>query len=351
MTEERIQQYLLGELGEEELEQFELLLLEDPNLHFCVEEKETDLIHSYLRNELFPFEQDYFEREKLKSSRLRERLKIEKLILEKIVAQPENHGIVVSLINRFNPYKKHDLSAIGVFGVGSLRKAAGMILAVGIGLGGWYFYRQSSATSAFDGGMAALKQAAAEKRFAHGRISGFDYSEYEVAEGKRGASDGSHSNPNATIALGRFTEAQKVRETAQNLRGIGLAHLANERYEEAINQLKEAHKTDITNPEILNDLGVAYQQQAEQYRDGDSLEDAKRVKNLTLAMDYFALALKEKSENYPEALFNKGIVQSQIPMLESASVTLNDYLKIDSTSKWAEEARKVLSKVDEKKNK
>ena len=42
MTEERIQQFLLGKLGDAELEQFELLLLEDPNLHFIVEEKETD---------------------------------------------------------------------------------------------------------------------------------------------------------------------------------------------------------------------------------------------------------------------------------------------------------------------
>lgn len=349
MTEERIQQFLLGKLGDAELEQFELLLLEDPNLHFIVEEKETDLIHSYLRNELFPFEQEYFEREILISSRLRERIKVERIILEKVVtAQSGTTGNVVSLITRAAGSVKKLASAIGVSQAGGLRKAAGVLLAVGLGVGGWYFYHQSAADSAFNGGMAALQQAAAETRFSKGRISGFEYSKYEVNEGKRGASDARLSDTKGNIALGKFSEAQAKKETAQNFRGLGLAYLANEQYDDAVKHLEEANKTDITNPEIMNDLGVAYLQQAEHFSEN---EQGKKLEKLSFAVEYFARALKEKNGKYPEALFNKAIALSEIPMLENASVTLNDYLKIDNTSKWAGEARELLKKVDEQKKK
>ena len=346
MTEERIQQYLLGELGEAENEQFELMLLEDPNLHVLVEEKETDLIHSYLRKELFPFEQEYFERELLTSSRLKERVKIEEMILEKIVAHSGANENVISLKTRAAGSKNKFASAIGVFNAGGLRKAAGVLLAIGIGLCGWMFYRQHAAASAFDGGMAALKQAAAEVRFSKGRISGFDYSKYEVNEGKRGVSDAKLSDTKGNIALGKFSEAQAQKETAQNFRGLGLAYLANEQYDDAVKQLEDANKTDITNPEIMNDLGVAYLQQANHFT-----EPGKRLERLNFALDYFVRALKEKNGNYPEALFNKGLTLSEIPMLENASVTLNEYLKRDPNSKWSNEARELLKKVDEQKKK
>ena len=348
MTEERIQQYLLGELGEAEIEQFELMLLEDPNLHILVEDKETDLIHSYLRKELFPFEQEYFERELLTSSRLRERIKIEEIILERIVAHSGANENVISLKTRAAGSVNKFASAIGIFNAGGLRRAAGVLLAIGIGLCGWMFYRQHAAASAFDGGMAALKQAAAETRFSKGRISGFDYSKYEVNEGKRGVSDARLSDTKGNIALGKFSEAQAKKETAQNFRGLGLAYLANEQYDDAVKHLEEANKTDITNPEIMNDLGVAYLQQAEHFSEN---EKGKRLEKLSFAVEYFARALKEKNGNYPEALFNKAIALSEIPMLENASVTLNDYLKIDNTSKWAGEARELLKKVDEQKKK
>ena len=348
MTEERIQQYLLGELGETELEQFELLLLEDPNLHLIVEEKETDLIHSYIRKELFPFEQEYFERETLNSSRLRERIKVERIILEKIVAQSGNTENVVSLITRAVGSVKKLTSVIGVFEAGGLRKVAGILLAVGIGLGGWFFYRQSTAASAFHGGMAALQQAAAETRFSKGRIAGFAYSKYEVNEGKRGVSDAKYSETKGNIALGKFSEAQAQKETAQNLRGLGLAYLANEQFDDAVKQLEDANKTDILDPEIMNDLGAAYLQQAEHFSDK---EQGKRLERLSFAVEYFARALKAKNGNYPEALFNKAVALSEIPMLENASLTLNDYLKIDGNSKWADEARELLKKVDTQKKK
>ena len=349
MTEERIQQYLLGELGETELEQFELLLLEDPNLHLIVEEKEIDLIHSYLRNELFPFEQEYFERETLKSSRLRERIKVERIILDKVViAHSGTTGNVVSLITRAAGSVKKLASAIGRLEAGGLRKVAGILLAVGIGLGGWYFYRQSTAASAFNGGMAALQQAAAETRFSKGRIAGFAYSKYEINEGKRGARDAKYSETKGNIALGKFSEAQAQKETAQNFRGLGLAYLANEQYDDAVKQLEDANKTDISDPEIMNDLGVAYLQQAEHLSDN---EQGKRLERLSFAVEYFARALKAKNGNYPEALFNKAVALSEIPMLENASVTLNEYLKIDGNSKWADEARELLKKVDTQKKK
>ena len=348
MTEERIQQYLLGELGETELEQFELLLLEDPNLHFIVEEKETDLIHSYLRNELFPFELEYFERELLTSSRLKERVKVEKLILQTIVADSGTTENVVSLNARAAGSKNKFTSAIGVFNAGGLRKVAGIFLAIGIGLGGWAFYRQYAAASAFDGGMAALKQAAAEVRFSKGRISGFDYSKYEVNEGKRGASEAKLSDTKGNIALGKFSEAQAQKETAQNFRGLGLAYLANEQYDDAVKQLEDANKTDISDPEIMNDLGIAYLQKAESYSE---TEQGERLKTLNLALHYFVSALKEKGGNYPAALFNKAVALSEIPELENASVTLNEYLKIDGNSKWADEARELLKKVDTQKKK
>ena len=348
MTEERIQQYLLGELGEVEIEQFELMLLEDPNLHILVEEKETDLIHSYLRKELFPFEQEYFERELFTSSRLKERVRVEELILEKIVAHSGASENVISLNTRAAGSINKFTSAIGVFNAGGLRKAAGVLLAIGIGLGGWMFYRQHAAAAAFDGGMAALKQAAAETRFSKGRISGFEYSKYEVNEGKRGVSDARLSDTKGNIALGKFSEAQAKKETAQNFRGLGLAYLANEQYDYAVKQLEDANKTDITNPEIMNDLGVAYLQQASHFSEQ---EQGKRLERLTFALEYFSHALKEKNGNYPEALFNKGLVQSEIPMLETASVTLNEYLKVDPNSKWADEARELLKKVDAQKKK
>ncbi len=349
MTEERIQQYLLGALGGDELEQFELLLLEDPNLHFLVEEKETDLIHSYLRDELFPFEQEHFEREILKSSRLRERIRIERIILQKIViAQSGTAGNVVSLITRAAGSLKKLTLAIGVSEAGGLRKAAGVLLAVGIGLGGLYFYRQSAATSAFDGGMAALQQAASETRFSKGRLDGFAYSKYEVNEGKRGASDARYSETKGNIALGKFSEAKALTETAQNFRGLGLAYLANEQYDDAVKQLEEANKTDISNPEIMNDLGVAYLQQAESYSDSTS---GKKLQVLNSAIEYFARAMAERKGTYPVALFNKAIALSEIPEWDNASITLNEYLKIDSKSKWADEVRELLKKVDEQKKK
>jgi tetratricopeptide (TPR) repeat protein len=114
--------------------------------------------------------------------------------------------------------------------------------------------------------------------------------------------------------------------------------LTQKRYPEAIKELQSALKYADRNPRIHNDLGSAYFEQAK------TKPKEKRFEDQEHSLEEFSKAT-ELDGNLLEALFNKSLaLELGMPREAKASWTL--YLQKDSSSAWADEARKHLAQLE-----
>jgi CHAT domain-containing protein/cytochrome c-type biogenesis protein CcmH/NrfG len=113
------------------------------------------------------------------------------------------------------------------------------------------------------------------------------------------------------------------------LQAAGRADLLEGKYDAAVESLQRALELRPDLPELLLDLGTAYFQRAQS-------ED--RQEDYGAAFEYLSKALTLQPEN-TTALFNRAIVAEHQFLYRQALEDWEHYLKLDSTSQWAEEAR------------
>ncbi len=113
------------------------------------------------------------------------------------------------------------------------------------------------------------------------------------------------------------------------LQAAGRADLLEGKYDAAVESLQRALELRPDAPELLLDLGTAHFQRAQS-------ED--RQEDYGAAFEYLSKALALRPEN-TTALFNRAIVAEHQFLYHQALEDWEHYLKLDSTSQWAEEAR------------
>jgi tetratricopeptide (TPR) repeat protein len=202
-----------------------------------------------------------------------------------------------------------------------LRIAASILILVGLAFGIWYAIK--SGESELDKGLLALQTAYREKRPIEPRVSELAYSSFESTRGSAANDERAEHLRRAQLNL---EQAIRQKPTPEAHHALGKVYLAQARPDEAIKEFEQALSDSRSQAQIYNDLGAAWLQKGDFSRSLDSL-------NKALQLDGDLL----------EALFNRALCYQKQSRFEEAKTAWNEYLKRDSSSPWADEARRYLN--------
>src|ERR1044072_436696 len=182
--------------------------------------------------------------------------------------------------------------------------------------------------------LAELRSTDRQARPTETRISDFDYAPYVQL---RGAPEAAEQTRLRRIE-NNLIEATEKHADAKSFQALGIFYLTQQNYENAIKQLGAALKHSPQDATIHNDLGSAY------FALAKSKARDKRLEDLARSLEEFTSAT-ERDGNLLAALFNKSLALQELGMKRQAKESWTLYLQKDSTSPWAEEARKNLARL------
>jgi CHAT domain-containing protein/outer membrane protein assembly factor BamD (BamD/ComL family) len=207
---------------------------------------------------------------------------------------------------------------------------AGIAVAVIAGWLGLRIFRSPSADQ-------LLAQAYAEHRTLEVRIPGAKFAPMRVERAASGSSlDKSPSLLKAEALIGE--NLRKNPNDPAWLQAKARADLLDGNYESAIKSLQRALETQPDDPTLLTDLGSAYFVRA---------EAADRPVDYGNAIESISKALA-KSPDDPVALYNRAMVCERMFLYTQAVDDWQQYVRVDPSGEWAEDARKHLAALEEK---
>jgi CHAT domain-containing protein len=327
-----IRLYLLGRLEPEHLaERVEERLMTEPDYYEELLVTEDELTDQYLSGELSAGERDAFERYFLRSPERVRRLRFAQAFDGYVSAAPPAAPPAASRGAR---------GFLGVLWGSPARAAAFTLVVVACGaLATWLVYFRPG--SAFDEGLATLRSAYPERRPVEARMSGFGYAIWYVTR------DGSEP-PADKDALERaefqLRQAEKKYQGPEADYALGSLYLARREYDRAIEKFESALKADGHNARLHNELGVALFEKGLGRRTGE--RDKIDLAVLSRAAEHFGEAV-ELDDSFLEARFNRALAYQNLLQRRQAVESWKDYLRRDSTSHWADEARSNLKLLEE----
>jgi CHAT domain-containing protein len=312
---QQARQYLLGTASEAEAEQVEFRLITDPDYVVEYQILVDQIIDQYVKG-MFEGEEikrveDFF----LKSEERREKLRFA-LALKRVETERRKR-------NQLKLY---------------LPIAAAVIVAMSLGTFLWRSLRERSGAGE---ALVALNAAYQKQRPTETRISGLNYAPFVPTRGVETVVD--------------KTELQRAELTLLNTpdksspavhHALGQVYLAKRQFDDAIKEFDAALKLDSRNAVLYSDLGAAWLEKGKESRSepGKNLESfARSLENLNHAL--------ELQPDLLAALFNRGIVYQYLLLNDNAEADWEQYLKRDSSSGWAEDARQKLQALKEQKSK
>jgi CHAT domain-containing protein len=231
--------------------------------------------------------------------------------------------------------------------------AAGAALMIGLGIGIRDLLegaRKTEVEARLEKGMVALNQAYRERRLVKARITELQYAPFRETRGGSEA-DGEQDGvdlPARRRAFDLLDDA--VREsstdgaTAAAHHAMGRLYLARKNFEDAIAEFEAALKTAPNNARLHSDLGAALMEKSEQEASGKSGRDPRTIDR---CLEHLNRAI-ELDGSLLEPLFNRAFLRQNLGQLFQAKEDWDNYLKKDSTSPWAEEARRNLKLIEER---
>ena len=200
---------------------------------------ENELIDEYARNTITADE-----RKKLEQRLLRSKEQQQKLAFAMALdAEVEERAKVVPLVAPkpkppvwFNP---------------QLKIAAGVIIAVGLGIALWLLLQKSDVEK----GMIALNQAQGSERLIQSRISQLNYAELRTVRG--------NETPQLKDTQARdyserlFRDSIDQKQNAESYHALGRLYLAERSFDKAREQFQKALAKDQNDPQLQSDMGAA----------------------------------------------------------------------------------------------
>lgn len=327
-----LRKYLLGSLMlqiENEKIEEQLMLNEKYFKEFSLQEEE--LIQEYVDDELTPDERKAFEEHFLISEERHKKVRFARALRRYVDLQPKGGKNAAEVKDKRNfqlTFKSFFSSPLPIAGSFTVIILTSFFV--------WYFYFRSSVV---DLAMTSLNKAYQNERPLETRITDLNYAPfYKVRSEKEQTVDIDERNL-AELAL---LKENKQSPTAENFHALGRIYLAKKDFDGAIEKLENAKALDPKNAEIFNDLGVAY---LEKYKVSATDENRKNSELTIQAFEFFDKAI-ELNPGLLEAYFNRaGCLQiSNLP--NEAKEGWKKYLELDSTSSWAEEARRHLEALN-----
>jgi CHAT domain-containing protein len=341
--------YFLGNLSEEEIAETEMQILADQEFAETMEIVETDLIEEYLDSELSADDRKSFEEKYLTCEpRLK---KVE--FLKSVKKFAESQSITKEPMPSFFETLKTK------FNLRPLTLAFGAIaLICAVSVTSYFvwgnYYGKSDVLIALSNYQKQINERPTE-----GRPSGFPYA---PSEGKR---EGKEKQMSRDLERANYL-VHNVGDnpTAEELHDLGRFYLVEKDFDKAIVQFEEAIKINPNISKIHNDLGVALLEKwklAKEKLDENRAEYESKNESskliLVKAGNEFSKTIELDKTSFTtyfiqgqiEPYFNLALCLQFQELPNQAEEAWKTYLKLDSTSKWADEARRNLKIVESQK--
>ncbi len=178
--------------------------------------------------------------------------------------------------------------------------------------------------------VAQLAEAMGDRRFLEPRLTGgFRHGRLITMRSGETPHGLDAQSPAVLGAVARIRERAQGDPSPEALGALGVTYLVSGDVTAAVEALEAASARKPDDPRLLSDLSAAYLARAAQ-----SDEPADVPKALESAER--AMALKDAP---PEAWFNRALALERLRAVEAARKAWEDYLRRDSSSGWADEAR------------
>jgi CHAT domain-containing protein len=338
-----VREYLLGNLSDEEkMREIEENLLLDDDFDEQLSIAEDELMDEYLSGTLTEPERKSFLEFFLISSERKEKLR---LIgnLRKYAASPAS----IEKVKESPRNKTARFNWRGLFSSPAWRFAAIALLVFGFTFGIWLTQRKTErAESDVDKGLAQLRLAYRGQRPTEARTTA-DF-EYAALPDTRGENQTDITDTRAHRRAGEFLRnATEDAADAEAYHAQGLLYLADKEFDAALEEFDSALKLTPDNAKLHSDLGAVYLERANHAKESGNQSEVSR--NIESSLQHLNRAL-ELDGNLLEALFNKALVLQKIPAPNQAREAWQKYLEKDSTSPWANEARRRLQELESQKS-
>jgi CHAT domain-containing protein/tetratricopeptide (TPR) repeat protein len=183
--------------------------------------------------------------------------------------------------------------------------------------------------------LADLVQAVGDRRTVEGRLSGgFAYGPLR-APVRSGGSTAAEDNWTLLAAAARIREEAERQPVAANLHALGLAYLVRGQHDEAVRALEDATAEDAGSARFQSDLAAAYLARA---------TATDRPEDFTRALTGAERAIKADG-TLLEARFNRALALESLFLTDQARQAWHEYLELDASSPWADEARQHLERL------
>jgi CHAT domain-containing protein len=332
-----IREYLLGNLAvEDQLERVEERLLTDDEYFEELEIVKGELIDEYVGGALTNAEQERFEQNFLTTPDRRRNLRLAQGFKE-YAANAAEKKRAREKPDRVRPR----FSWARAFSASPLAVAATLLVVAGLAFGAWRLFVYQSDV---DKGLIALGAAYRDERPIEARLTGLGYAPLTNTRG-----DGQGVDLNSRDRAERILhDAAHDHPGPASSHALGKLYLYEQQFDKAITNLEEALKADPNNAGINNDLGAAWLERAKAERRKD--EAGGGLESFGTSLKYLVRAL-ELDSSLLEALFNRALVHEYMMLPLQAEDDWSAYLKKDSASPWANEAKRRLESLKSQKNK
>lgn len=320
--QEKLKSYILGTLSDEDRSAIEERIMTDDDYFQTLTVVEEDLIQEYADGNLDTAEREHFEKRILHSADNRQKVKFARALRKYVnenetLTEPKKTPSFIAALKAF--FSKPVPATLAVLII--------------LGIAGFFIWKNFSGSEDSEI-LLALNKAYKNDRPTEARITGFDYA--PKIEGTRGSNK--DKNLDLVFAKSRAAEEVLKNQTAENLHELGRVFLAEHNFDEAIKQFEKAVDLEPENAKLRNDLGAALMEKA------NTLEEGK-LELLAKANEEFSKAI-EADKNLPAAYFNRALVIQALNLPSQAREAWQKYLELDSTSRWAEEARENLKLLE-----
>lgn len=325
-----LRRYLLGALDDEvEQRRIEELLIADDKMSEHITIAEEELIEEYLDGRLNVEDSDRFSKFFLAPPERRKHFRLIKdlraFASRSAKASPKTSR---SLSETLHPLTFRWLRFAIV---------AAVLLVAGLGIWRFAFYKNDT-----DKGLAQLQNIYRDNRPFESRVTALPaFAPYSETRGASNTPD-PVARRKAELYL---TNATTESPDARAHQALAMFYLTGRDFDKARSEFNLALEAAPNDAGIQSDAGAAFLEMA---KDAHSREQG--AKWLTLLDESakhldWAIALNPK---LPEARFNKALNLEELPILsEEVKKAWREYLDIDSNSKWADEAKEHLQKLEE----
>lgn len=210
---------------------------------------------------------------------------------------------------------------------------AGVTLLAVIGLGSWFAVRRNEPAAAEQ----LLAHAYTEKRTLELRIAGAAFAPMRLS---RGPATSFTNRPAALLKAEALIATQLEAHPSDPawLQAKAQADILDGKYEAAVEALHRALELTPGSPTLLTDMATAEFQRA---------QEENRDQDFGVAFESLSQALRISPDD-PVELFNRAIVAEHLFLYRQALDDWDHYLRLDSGSQWADEARNRADAVREK---